>query len=252
MRIDNARELALKCLYKIEKEEAYSNIVLDKMLEKNRYRLNDKDIGLISEIVYGVVTWKLTIDYIIQKYSKIKLKKISDWIINILRIGVYQIIFLDKVPKSAAVNECVILAKKYGIKSTSFVNAILRKVNNSDLEELKNIEDEKKRISITTSMPLWIVEELLKQYEADRVEEICKASNLRPDITIRINKLKISKEMFIDKLNKLGIEYEECELENFLRLKKIKNISNLKIFKEGYFTVQDESARIACYCISTE
>lgn len=252
MRIDNARELALKCLYKIEKEEAYSNIVLDKMLEKNRYRLNDKDIGLISEIVYGVVTWKLTIDYIIQKYSKIKLKKISDWIINILRIGVYQIIFLDKVPKSAAVNECVILAKKYGIKSTSFVNAILRKVNNSDFEELKNIEDEKKRISITTSMPLWIVEELLKQYEADRVEEICKASNLRPDITIRINKLKISKEMFIDKLNKLGIEYEECELENFLRLKKIKNISNLKIFKEGYFTVQDESARIACYCISTE
>ena len=252
MRIDNARELALKCLYKIEKEEAYSNIVLDKILEKNRDRLNDKDIGLISEIVYGVVTWKLTIDYIIQKYSKIKLKKISDWIINILRIGVYQIIFLDKVPKSAAVNECVILAKKYGIKSTSFVNAILRKVNNSDLEELKNIEDEKKRISITTSMPLWIVEELLKQHEADRVEEICKASNLRPDITIRINKLKISKEMFIDKLNKLGIEYEECELENFLRLKKIKNISNLKIFKEGYFTVQDESARIACYCISTE
>lgn len=252
MRIDNARELALKCLYKIEKEEAYSNIVLDKMLEKNRYRLNDKDIGLISEIVYGVVTWKLTIDYIIQKYSKIKLKKISDWIINILRIGVYQIIFLDKVPKSAAVNECVILAKKYGIKSTSFVNAILRKVNNSDFEELKNIEDEKKRISITTSMPLWIVEELLKQHEADRVEEICRASNLRPDITIRINKLKISKEMFIDKLNKLGIEYEECELENFLRLKKIKNISNLKIFKEGYFTVQDESARITCYCISTE
>lgn len=252
MRIDNARELALKCLYKIEKEEAYSNIVLDKILEKNRDRLNDKDIGLISEIVYGVVTWKLTIDYIIQKYSKIKLKKISDWIINILRIGVYQIIFLDKVPKSAAVNECVILAKKYGIKSTSFVNAILRKVNNSDLEELKNIEDEKKRISITTSMPLWIVEELLKQHEADRVEEICRASNLRPDITIRINKLKISKEMFIDKLNKLGIEYEECELENFLRLKKIKNISNLKIFKEGYFTVQDESARITCYCISTE
>lgn len=242
MKVDKAREIALKCLYKIEKQKAYSNIILDKEIEKNREFLNMKDIGLISELVYGVTTWKLTIDYIIQKYSKIKLKKISDWIINILRIGVYQIIFLDKIPKSAAVNESVILTKKYGIKSVSFVNAILRKIDKDDFEEVKNIKDAKQRISISTSMPLWIVEELSKYHELEKVEEICLASNLKPDITIRINKLKISKKDFINKLKEMNIDYEECELENFLKLKKLKNISNLELFKKGYFTIQDESA----------
>ncbi len=242
MRVDKAREIALKCLYKVEKQEAYSNIILDKEIEKNREFLNMKDIGLISELVYGVTTWKLTIDYIIQKYSKIKLKKISDWIINILRIGVYQIIFLDKIPKSAAVNESVILTKKYGIKSVSFVNAILRKIDKDDFEEVKNIKDAKQRISISTSMPLWLVEELSKYHELEKVEEICLASNLKPDITIRVNKLKISKKDFINKLKEMNIDYEECELENFLKLKKLKNISNLELFKKGYFTIQDESA----------
>ena len=103
--IDKTRELALKILYKIEQEKAYSNIVLNDELNKNRKQLIEKDIGLISELVYGVTTWRLTLDTIIKKYSKIRLKKISPWILNILRIGIYQIIFLDKIPKSAAVNE---------------------------------------------------------------------------------------------------------------------------------------------------
>lgn len=252
MKVDKAREVALKCLYKVEKQEAYSNIILDKEIKKNRDKLNEKDIGLISELVYGVTTWKLTLDYIIQKYSKIKLKKISDWIINILRIGAYQIIFLDKIPKSAAVNESVILAKKYGIKSASFVNAILRRINKNDFEELKNIKDEKQKISISTSMPLWIVEELMKYHKLEEVENICLSSNLKPDITIRINKLKISKEEFINELKKINIDYEECELENFLKLKKVKNISNLEMFQKGYFTVQDESARTASSCIKSK
>ncbi len=114
--IDKSREIALKCLYKIDKEQAYSNITLDDELNKNRKMLNDKDIGLISQIVYGVTTWKLTLDTIISKYSKIKLKKISPWIINILRMGIYQIIFLDKIPKHASVDESVNLSKNMGIK----------------------------------------------------------------------------------------------------------------------------------------
>ena len=123
--IDKTREIALKILYKIEKEEAYSNIALNEEIKQNRKKLDEKDIGLISEIVYGVTTWKLTLDEIIKKHSKIKLKKISDWILNILRMGIYQIVFLDKIPKSAAVNESVNLAKRYGHNSSSnFVNAI--------------------------------------------------------------------------------------------------------------------------------
>ena len=92
--VDKARELALKVLYKIDKDEAYSNIVLSEELNKNKKILTEKDIGLISEIVYGVTTWKLTLDEIIKRHSKIKIKKISIWILNILRMGIYQIIFL--------------------------------------------------------------------------------------------------------------------------------------------------------------
>ncbi|MBR3002017.1 MAG: transcription antitermination factor NusB [Clostridia bacterium] len=148
--IDKARESALKILYKIDKEQAYSNIALDEEIKENRNKLNEKDIGLISQIVYGVTTWKLTIDTIIQKYSKIKLKKISPWILNCLRMGIYQIIFLDKIPKSAAVDESVNLAKRYGHKSSSgFVNAILRKISKKDYEELFEIKDPKEKISKT-------------------------------------------------------------------------------------------------------
>lgn len=128
--MDKTRKLALEILYKIDKEGAYSNIVLNEMLNKNKNNLNKKDIGLISEIVYGVTTWKLTLDEIIKNHSSVKIKKISPWILNILRMSIYQIVFLDKIPKSAAVNEGVNLAKRYGNKgSIGFTNAVLRKID---------------------------------------------------------------------------------------------------------------------------
>lgn len=246
--IDKTRELALIILYKIDKEQAYSNIVLNEEIKQNRQNLNEKDIGLISEIVYGVTTWRLTLDEIIKKYSKIKLKKISPWILNILRMGIYQIIFLDKIPKSAAVNESVNLAKRYGHASSSnFVNAILRKVEKTDFEELFQIENNIERISKTTSMPEWIIKELLKNNNIEEVEQICKNSNLKPQVTIRINKLKTNKEELMAKLKKQNIECEDINVnekltEDFLIINKIKNIENLDLFKDGYFTVQDISA----------
>ena len=243
--IDKTREIALKTLYKIDKEEAYSNIELNEQIKQNRKNLTEKDIGLISEIVYGVTTWKLTLDEIIKKYSKIKIKKISPWIINILRMGIYQIIFLDKIPKSAAVNESVNLAKRYGhASSTNFVNAILRKIEKNDYEEFFKIEDDIERISKTTSMPKWIVEELMKNNEIKKVEEICKNSNIKPKIIIRVNSLKINKQELIKKLKEKGIECNEPQekVDDFLILEKIKNIENIDEFKKGYFTIQDISA----------
>ena len=244
--IDKSREVALKALYKIDKEKAYSNIALDEQLKENRNILNEKDIGLISEIVYGTITWKLTIDEIIKKYSNIKIKKISFWILNILRMGIYQIIFLDKIPKSAAVNESVNLAKKYGHKSSSnFVNAILRKIDRKDYEELFLIKNDIERISKTTSMPEWIVEDLLNEMTIEKVEKICECSNLKPTLTIRVNTLKTTKEELLDKFKERNIQYEDAILKDFIILKKAKNIENLDIFKQGLFTIQDEAAGLA-------
>ena len=241
--VDKARELALKILYKIEKEDSYSNIILNEMIKENKTKLNEKDIGLISEIVYGTTSWKLTIDEIIKKYSNIKLKKISTWILNILRMGIYQIVFLDKIPKSAAVNESVNLAKRYGHKSSSnFVNAVLRKVSKQDYQDFYEISEPIERISKTTSMPIWIIEELLKENDIEKVEEICKNSNIRPKVNIRINKLKITKEQLKEKFDQKNIKSEDGILEDFLIIENIRNIENLDLFKEGYFTIQDQMA----------
>lgn len=242
--LDKAREVALKTLYKIDKEGAYSNIVLDEMIKQNNKTLNDKDIGLISEIVYGVTTWRLTLDEVIKKYSSVKLKKISPWILNILRMSIYQIIFLDKIPKSAAVNEGVNLAKRYGHKSSSgFVNAILRKVSKQDYEEIDKEDNGIEQIAKKTSMPEWILEELNKDgLSLNQIYEICKCSNIRPKLSIRINKMKTSKKELKERLEEKVIEVEEGILDDFLFLNKVKNIENIKEFKEGLFTVQDEAA----------
>ena len=263
--IDKTRELALKILYKIDKEKAYSNIVLNEMIRKNKKELTSKDIGLISEIVYGTTTWRLTLDEIIKKYSKIKLKKISVWILNILRMGIYQIVFLDKIPKSASVNESVNLAKRYGHKSSSsFVNAILRKVTKKDYEDFYKIDEDIQRISITNSMPKWIIEELAKELSIKEVEQIAINSNLKPKLSIRINNLKMqnfnkdieqqsisdevnektTKDELIKKLEEKDIKVKSGLLEDFLILENVKNIENMEEFKQGSFTIQDETAGI--------
>ena len=251
--MDKIREIALKTLYKIDKEEAYSNIALNEIIKENRNKIDDRDIGFISELVYGVTTWRLTLDEIIKKYSNIRLKKISCWIINILRMGIYQIIFLDKIPKSAAVNESVNLAKRYGHKSSSnFVNAILRKVTKKAYQDFFDIENDIERISKTTSMPIWIIEELKKSINIEFVEKICQNSNERPSLMIRINRLKTNKNNFIKLLNDRNIKFRECEFDDFLVLEKVKNIEKLDLFKNGYFTIQDEGAGLIALAMNPE
>lgn len=251
--VDKVREVALKVLYNIEVNKAYSNITLDEEINKNMKILDNRDIGFISELTYGVITWKLTIDEIIKRYSNLRLKKISPWILNILRMGIYQIVFLNKVPKSAAVNESVNLAKRYGHKgSSNFVNAILRKVSKNDYEEMFNIENNVERISKTTSMPVWIVETLLKEDTLEKVEEICKNSNLKPELSIRVNNLKTSKEELKKKLEEKDIKVENGVLEDFLILKNAKNIENIEEFKKGFFTVQDEAAGLTAKILNPQ
>lgn len=251
--MDKTRKLALEILYKIDKEGAYSNIVLNEMLNKNKNNLNKKDIGLISEIVYGVTTWKLTLDEIIKNHSSVKIKKISPWILNILRMSIYQIVFLDKIPKSAAVNEGVNLAKRYGNKgSIGFTNAVLRKIDKNDYEDLFEIKDKKEMISKTTSMPIWIIEEFIKEgLTYEQIKEICRNSNKRPNISIRVNKLKTTKESLIEKLKAKNIDVtEKSELDDFIILNKAKDIENMEEFKQGLFTVQDEAAGLTALILN--
>ena len=239
MKIDFARNIALKSLYEINIKQAYSNIVLDKFINENREKLSNLDINFISELVYGVVTWKLTLEYIIQKYSKTKIKKMSDWVKNILYLGSYQIIFLDKVPKSAAVNESVNLCKKYNFKSVGLVNAILRKIEKSDYKEISNITNSITRISLKYSMPEWIVKKFCDEYGEEETANICQTLNLRPNISVRINRLKGKME-----LGEKGI------LEDFRTITGTKNITKTKEYMEGNITIQDEAAGLSSFVLA--
>lgn len=239
-----ARELAINILYKIENAESYSNIEIDK--EFNKSDLDALDKSLASELVYGVLTWKITLDEIIQRYSNIKLRKISNWILNILRIGIYQIVFLDRIPESAAVNESVKLAKKYGHEASSrFTNAILRKIEKNEMEKLIDylsskaiLEDE--IISIITSHPIWLVDELLKEYDKKFLTELLNANNIKPDITLRANTLKTSRDELFKLLKLKGFDCIKGELQDSIKVKKINDFSN------QLFVVQDEAAQLAC------
>lgn len=239
MKIDFARNIALKSLYEINIKQAYSNIVLDKFINENREKLSNLDINFISELVYGVVTWKLTLEYIIQKYSKTKIKKMSDWVKNILYLGSYQIIFLDKVPKSAAVNESVNLCKKYNFKSVGLVNAILRKMEKSDYKEISNITNSITRISLKYSMPEWIVKKFCDEYGEEETANICQNLNLRPNISVRINRLKGKMD-----LGEKGI------LEDFRTITGTKNITKTKEYIEGNITIQDEAAGLSSFVLA--
>lgn len=239
MKIDKARNLALKILYDINEKKGYSNIVLDKYINKNREELSNLDIGFISELVYGVITWKLTLEYIVQKYSKIKIKKMSEWVKNILMLGSYQIIFLDKVPKSAAVNESVNLCKKYNYKSANFVNAILRKIEKSDYQNIDDIKEINKRISLKTSMPEWFVDKLINEYGAKEALEICNDLNLRPNNTVRVNRLKKNIEIGIPAI-----------LDDFRTITGTKNIVKMPEYINGNISIQDESAGLSSFILN--
>lgn len=240
----NSRELAINVLYKIEYGEGYSNVTLDK--ELNNSQLSTVEKAFASELVYGVLTWKITLDEIVKMYSSIRLKKISPWILNILRIGIYQIVFLDKVPESAAVNESVKLARQYGHEaSVRFVNAILRKIEKNEMEKLLAylatrplMEDE--MISIVTSHPVWMVDMLLKQYDKRFVVELLNANNQTPEITVRVNTLKSSEDEIFKLLSLKNIDCKKGSLPNSIKVKKMTD------FKSQLFSVQDEAAQLAC------
>lgn len=240
-----AREGALKVLYLIDVKEAYSNIALGDEINNGNYSSLDK--GFMTELVYGVLENMLLIDYIIEEFSSIKLKKLHPWTLNILRLGVYQLRFLEKVPESAAVNEAVNLAKKYCNKSSGFVNGVLRSIiRNKDNIKLPDPEKETvKYLSVKYSHPKWMVESFLSFYSEDFVEELLEANNQTPQLYFRVNTLKISVNDCVEILRQQGYEVMVNPfIEEAISLKGDINLSEMEAMKKGYVYIQDFSSML--------
>jgi len=247
MEIDSARETALKIIYDINEKGAYSNIAIDRRLKNGSLREIDR--AFITDIVYGTIQWKMAIDRIIERFSNIRLKKVSPWILNILRMGVYQLVYMDKVPESAVCNESVKLAKKYGHSgSAGYVNAVLRNIarRSGEIEYPDKEKDYIGYLSVRYSHPAWMIEKWEAAYGRDFTESLLASNNSTPDFSIRTNTLKIDRDKLAEELRQAGIPAENGRYaEEALIIRTPSAVSRLEAFKKGYFQVQDESSMLA-------
>lgn len=244
MSIDS-RELIFKILKEVNHEGAFSNIAISRNLNKNIDKLDE---SFVREIVYGVLENRMYIDWIIRKFSKTRFSRISPAIKEILRMGIYQIIFLDKIPDSAAVNEAVKLAKKHSHKGThGYVNGVLRNVSrNKNTIKLPNKEKNLlEYLSIKYSHPQWMVEKWMKEFGEEFTEELCRANNEKPKLNIRVNSLKITREKLLELLKEKDFDVYKSELsEDGIIINNPVRITKTEEFIKGYFQIQDESSML--------
>ncbi|WP_432665168.1 16S rRNA (cytosine(967)-C(5))-methyltransferase RsmB [Wukongibacter baidiensis] len=242
----NPRRVAINILVDIEENQAFSNIAINKFLKKNE--VSSLDRRFISQLVYGVLENKLYLDYIIQNFSKTKLHKIEIEILNILRLGLYQIIFLEKVPNSAAVNESVKIAKKVNYRLSGFVNGILRNyVRNQNKVKLPSFDQNPNHhLSIKYSHPEWLVKKWINDYGIDFTKKLLEANNSSPNLTVRTNTLKITREVLMEELEGEDVVCRVGEFaENSIVMESMKSrLDRLKAFNKGLFQVQDESSML--------
>lgn len=251
----NEREICVYVIMDIFNEGAYNNIILRNTLKKYN-TLTRTQKSFITEVVNGTLRNLIYIDYIIDSFSKIKTSKMKPFILSNLRVSIYQIKFMDKVPNSAVCDEAVKLAKKKGFQNLSgFVNGILRNV----IRNIDNIVYPNKEtnfinyISIKYSYPKWILDYWLESFNKEEVEDICNASNIPPKICACVNFLKTNKNEIKSILNNENIEIEDGNFnEKAIYLYKSSNITDLKSFKDGLFHIMDESSMLVGDILSPE
>ncbi|WFD09099.1 16S rRNA (cytosine(967)-C(5))-methyltransferase RsmB [Tepidibacter hydrothermalis] len=247
----SSREVALNAIYDIENNGLYSNLGVNKHLRDSN--LKDMDRGFCTELIYGVTENKYFLNYVINSFSKIKAKKLSPHVRNILQMGIYQILFLDSTKDFAAVNESVNLSKKYCKKASGFVNGVLRNVvrKQTEIKYPDKNEDIVKYLSIKYSYEEWIIKNWINKFGQDFTEELVEENNEKPDLYIRTNELKISRDDLIKKLEEQGVECEAVKLvKEAIKVKGLKNIENNELFKRGYYQIQDISSMIIGHVIN--
>lgn len=241
----NSREVAFDVLRKVLIEDAYSNLALDNAVKENN--LSKLDSAFCTALVYGVLERLLTIDYIIRKRSSVPFRKIEESTLIILRMGIYQILYMDKVPDSAAVNECVNLAKKKKLfKSSGFINGMLRAFIRDDNKLiLPDEKDKTKHLSVKYSCPEYLVSLWLKAYKEDITVSILESLCGRPPLCIHINTLLTDTDSLIKNLSEEGVEVEVSQVcKNMLRVKNTGAVDKLKAYSLGEFFVQDTASAI--------
>lgn len=246
------RSVALQILKEVNKDGSFANISLKENLRK--YSFDTRDVAFISRLAYGTLEKQYTIDSILDKLAN--MKKVNFWIRDILRMGAYQILYMDKVPDSAACNEAVKLSKVHGFSGLQgFVNGTLRNISRRK-EELLTPDNNlsiSEKLSLKYSFPIWLTEKWIKDYGPETTEAIMKPMELENGVSIRVNTNRISITDLKGKLQESGaIVQDGFHMEEALRVSGIGDMEKNQLYREGLFTVQGESSMLDTYIINPQ
>jgi 16S rRNA (cytosine967-C5)-methyltransferase len=233
------RGTAIKILNRVERSDAYLDRLLD--AEMRSTEMNELDKGLMNEIVTGVVRWRMKLDWVLTGFFHGNFTKAETNIKNALRVALYQILFLDRVPHPAAVNESVEFIKRLrGQKVADLVNAVLRNI----LRSIENIrypdpaQDRIQHLAVVESHPAWIVKRWVNRFGFDEARRLLASNNQRPDLTLRVNRLKIDFNYFVARLEEHQVDFVRSPyLDCFVRVKHMAGIGESDMFRQGFFVV---------------
>jgi 16S rRNA (cytosine967-C5)-methyltransferase len=245
-----ARELAMDVLTKVEQEGAYSNLQLNAGLQ--RASLIREDVALATELVYGTIARLNTLDYFLSRYVTKGLDKLQPWVRSLLRMSLYQFMYLDRIPPHAVVNEAVNIAKNKGHQGISgMVNGVLRSILRSK-DELTLPEGlaPVKRISLQHSHPKWLVRRWIEQYGEQTAEDICVANNESPSISVRVNTMVMSREKLLQDMKEKGVEAIASPITSEgILVKSGGNMALTDWYREGILSIQDESSMLVAEAV---
>lgn len=234
---------AVKILNRIDRTDAYLDKLLD--IEIKNSSLSGVDKSLLFEIVHGVTRWLGRIDWILNGFYKGQFSKCIPNVKNAMRVALYQILFLDKVPDYAAVNEAVDFVKKLqGQKPADLTNAVLRNIIRSkdSIRYPDPNEDIVAYLSAYYSHPTWIVKRWVNRYGKDDTEKFLIANNNKPTLILRVNNLVTNADELKSLLNSVDLKFSNGKyLSEFIHMANLSNITDWEYFRKGYFSVQDES-----------
>jgi len=253
---DEARMLAWNLLQRIERSQAFADLLLDSTFSKNR-KLRALDRAFINELVLGTVRWRSRLDRAISRAAKSPGKKIDTKLLHLLRMGAYQILFMDRVPPFAAVNESVRLAKAVfkSEKISGFTNAILRSVaRNKNQEDFPPFETQPvEYITEALSHPRWMVERWVGEFGPDIARNVCEANNLRPPLTVRVNTLRTTRKILQERLAEAGIRSLPAPYSpEGLILRESSLFSEEPLFQKGFYFVQDEASQVVSHLVNPQ
>jgi 16S rRNA (cytosine967-C5)-methyltransferase len=243
----NPRWIAAKILTRVDKRDSYLDRLIDSEFRSDN--LNEKDKRLLNEIANGVLRNRSKIDWVLKKFYKGDYLKINSIIKNSLRVALYQILFLDKIPSYAVVNEAVncvksLVSEKHGKLVNAILRNILRQIDHLDFPTPE--DDKVSYLSVFYSHPEWLVERWLKRFGFEETEKLLIANNETRDITIRVNCLKTTREKVEIDLLSRKTKFERSDyLDNYLHVRNIGSLESLDLLKEGQIYVQDVSAGLS-------